>query len=68
MTSAEQLAVMRLTASVIPAAFYWPAPTLPINYFLSGQSLHPNMATPPCLPIAMAAYGLLCNIIRNGIL
>jgi len=66
MISAEQLAVMRLTASIIPAAFIGMPPLFPL-IILSQIRATIEHGNAPISAYSYAAYGLLCNIILNDI-
>ena len=66
MKSAEQLAVMRLTASIIPAAFIGLPPLFPL-IILSQVRASLEHGNAPSSAYSYAAYGLLCNTILNDI-
>ena len=66
MTSADQLAVMRLTTSIAPAAFIGLPPLFPL-IILSQVSASIEHGNAPNSAYSYAAYGLLCNIILNDI-
>ncbi len=66
MTSVEQLAVMRLTASIIPAVFIGLPSLFPL-IILSQIRASIEHGNAPMSAYSYAAYGLLCNIILNDI-
>ena len=67
MKSAEQLAVMRLTASIIPAAFIGLPPLFPL-IILSQVRASIEHGNAPNSAYSYAAYGLLCSTILNDII
>ena len=66
MTSVEQLAVMRLTASIIPAVFIGLPPLFPL-IILSQVRASIEHGNAPISAYSYAAYGLLCNTLLNDI-
>ena len=66
MTSAEQLAVMRLSTSIIPAAFIGLPPLFPL-IILSHVRASIEYGNAPSSAYSYAAYGILCSTLLNDI-
>ena len=66
MTSANHLAIMQLTLSVLPAAFLAMPPLYPLLVFLQIKTLI-EYGNAPCSPLSYATYGLLLNNIMCDI-